>query len=163
MEKVKVLIADDNENLLSGLQIELGVLGYEVVTCTNADLAVAYAAKDRPDVMLADIWMDPDHRLILSPAGNGFALLDRISKLPETCGIPIIYITGNNSLQLDLMAKEMGAYGLIHKPINVFALSDMIDAAVSESRARSGALADAESIAELQISAARDVSKDSEA
>jgi len=162
MKKTKILIADDNENILSSLRIQLLVYGYEVVTCSNADLAVAYAQKHRPDVMVADIWMDPDRHIILSPTGNGFGLLERISKFPETRGIPIIYITGNNSAQLDVMAKQLGAYGLIHKPINFSALLEMIDSAVKDSSPCSGALPDAEDNRVFKISATAEVSKISE-
>ena len=41
MKKGLILIADDNHNVLTGLQIQLQAQGYEVVTCANADLAIA--------------------------------------------------------------------------------------------------------------------------
>lgn len=158
MKKAKVLIADDNEHILSSLEIQLLVFGYEVVTCTNVDLAVAYAQKHKPDVILADIWMDPDRRIILSPTGNGFGLLERIKQFPEICGIPVIYITGNSSAQLDATAKQLGAYGLIRKPINFSGLLEMIDAAVKDSRPCSE-LPDAEDNQVCKVSAASDFSK----
>jgi CheY-like chemotaxis protein len=132
MKKTKVLIADDNADLVSALQIQLLVHGYEVVTCTNADLAVAYAQKEQPDIMVVDIWMDKGNQLILDPSGNGFSVLERLAKMPEIKGIPLIYITGANSTQLDLRARQMGAYGLIHKPVNFNELLKMIEKAVKE-------------------------------
>ncbi len=102
MRKTKVLVADDNLDLRSGLEIQLLVHGYEVITCINADAAVAHAQKHKPDVMVIDIWMDEGSRLILSGSGNGFGVIERINKLPETQGIPVIYITGQNSPQLDV-------------------------------------------------------------
>jgi len=161
MKKVSVLIADDNKDLLSSLQIQLLVHGYEVVTCTNADLAVAYAQKHRPDVILADIWMDADRRLILSPTGNGFGVVERISKFPETRGIPVIYMTGENASQLELRAKQLGAYGLIHKPFSFPALLKMIDSAI-KARASSAPPPVAEGNPEFQIAAAPELSKVSE-
>lgn len=132
MKKIKVLVADDNSDLRSSLEIQLLVKGYDVVICENADLAVAYAQKHSPDVMVVDIWMQDDRRLILSPTGNGLGVLERISAFPETNGIPIIHITGGNSPQLDLRAQTLGAFGLIHKPIDFDKLIKMIDAAVKE-------------------------------
>jgi CheY-like chemotaxis protein len=132
MKKATVLIADDNADLVSSLEIQLKVYGYEVVTCPNADLAVAYAQKHRPDVMVVDIWMDAGNRMILSPTGNGFSVLERIDQLPETKGIPIITITGGDSRQLDLRAKHLGAFGLIHKPVNFAELAKMIQAAIKQ-------------------------------
>ena len=134
MNKAKVLIADDNEDLLASLRIQLLVYGYEVVTCTNAELAVAYAQKHRPDVMVVDIWMDGNRRLVLDESGNGLGLPERLKKLAETRDIPVIYITGNDSLQLDLRAKQVGAFGLIHKPVNFSALLEMIEAAIKSTR-----------------------------
>src|ERR1700683_2011594 len=127
MKKIKVLVADDNESLLTSLQIQLDARGFEVLTCGNADLAVAYAEKHAPDVIVADIWMDNEHRLVLSPLGNGLGILERLKKIPAARGIPVIYITGDNSSQLDLRAEQMGAYGLIHKPVNIPGLAKLIE------------------------------------
>jgi CheY-like chemotaxis protein len=162
MNKVKILVADDNENLLSSLEIQLLVYGYEVVTCTNVDLTVAHAQKHRPDVIVADIWMDADRRLILDASGNGLCLPERLSKLPEIGRIPIIYITGNDSSQLELRAKQLGAYGLIHKPVNFSALLKMIDSAVKDSQPCCQTASDEEDTRVFKISAAPNMSQASE-
>jgi CheY-like chemotaxis protein len=159
MEKVKVLIADDNESLLSGLQIQLQSYGLEVVACTNADLAVAYAEKHRPDVMVLDIRMDVEHRNILSSTGDGFGILERIGKIPGLNSIPIIYMTGDNSSQLELRAQEQGAFGLIHKPLNLPSLVKMIQAAAKSACTCSCIPGDAQSRPEFQISPERDPSQ----
>jgi CheY-like chemotaxis protein len=130
MKRIKVLLADDNQNLLSALLIQLRAYGFEVITCTNADMAIAYAQKHQPDVIVLDIRMDGDHHNILSAKGDGFGVLERMKKLPELCEIPVIYITGDPSSQLDLRAEQLGAFGLIHKPASLSALTTMIDSAV---------------------------------
>jgi two-component system, sensor histidine kinase and response regulator len=154
MKKVKVLIADDNRDLLSSLEIQLLVHGYEVVTCTNADLAVAYAQKHQPDVMLVDIWMDAENRMIVNMAGNGFGVLERIKKLPEISGIPVVYITGADSRQLDLRAQQLGAYGLIHKPIIFGELLKTIEAAVKDNPRSGAAVVAGEGNSECQAGSA---------
>jgi two-component system, OmpR family, alkaline phosphatase synthesis response regulator PhoP len=130
MKRVKVLIADDNQNLLSALHIQLRAYGFEVVTCTNADLAIAHAQKEMPDVIVLDVRMDGDHHNILSSKGDGFGVLERMKKLPELRAIPVIYITGDPSSQLDLRAEQLGAFGLIHKPASLSKLTTMIDSAI---------------------------------
>src|ERR1700722_13931317 len=132
MKRVKVLLADDNQNLLSALHIQLRAYGFEVVTCTNADLAIAYAQREKPDVIVLDVRMDTEHHNILSSKGDGFGVLERMKKLPEIREIPVIYITGDPSSQLDLRAEQLGAYGLIHKPASLSALTTMIDSAVKD-------------------------------
>ena len=48
MTNAKVLIADDNADLLAGLEIQLKSRGYEVLACNSADLAVAHARNSSP-------------------------------------------------------------------------------------------------------------------
>jgi CheY-like chemotaxis protein len=154
MKKMTVLIADDNEDVASGLRIQLLVHGYDVVTCANADLAVAHAHRHRPDVMLIDIWMDGDHRVILNAAGNGLSVLERINAFPETRGIPVIYMSGKDLPQFDLRAREMGAFGFIRKPINFSALLKLIESATSQSRPSCDAPPDARNNSEVEIAPA---------
>lgn len=120
MGKKNILIADDSEKLLSALRIALEGRGYEVRTCTDSYTALAQAQKQRPDLMVLDIRM---------PCGDGFSVLERMSRLPELRFIPVIYITGEKSAELDLKAERMGARGVIHKPIAISALLKLIEAA----------------------------------
>jgi DNA-binding response OmpR family regulator len=117
METLKVLIADDSERLLAALRIQLQAQGMAVTTCSDAYMALDQARKCRPDVMVLDICM---------PAGNGFSVLERMEKIPEIRGVPVIYITGDRSAALDIKARRMGACGLIHKPISLSALVTLI-------------------------------------
>jgi CheY-like chemotaxis protein len=120
MHATKVLIADDNEPLLAALRIQLQGHGMEVTTCSDAYMALARARESRPDVMVLDIRM---------PAGEGFSVLERMGHIPEIQGVPVIYITGDTSSQLALQAEQLGACGLIHKPISLSALLGLIDKA----------------------------------
>jgi DNA-binding response OmpR family regulator len=123
MPKKSVLIADDSEKLLSALREELQVHGYDVRTCTDAYTVLASAQKQRPDVMMLDIRM---------PAGNGFSVLERMRKTPELQNIPVIYITGEKSAEVDLKAEQLGARGVIHKPIVLSKLLKLIEAVVGD-------------------------------
>jgi len=118
----KILIADDSEKLLSALRIQLEAYGFEVRTCTDSYSALAQAQQFRPDVMVLDIRM---------PAGDGFSVRERMSKLPEVRDIPIIFVTGERSSDLELKAAQMGARGVIHKPISLSSLLQAIRAATT--------------------------------
>lgn len=130
MKKVKVLVADDSEKLLSALRIQLEAQGMEVATCPDAYTALTLAQKQRPDVMVLDIRM---------PAGDGFSVMERMARIPELRGIPVIYITGDKSAHLDLKAEQLGACGLLHKPIRLSELLSLIDSLTDGGSARSGA------------------------
>src|SRR6185312_1069615 len=107
MKKPRILFADDSVRLLTALQCQLECHGFEVEICSDAYAALAQARKNKPDVMVLDIRM---------PAGNGFSVLERMGKIPELRHIPVIYVTGDKSEELELQASQLGAVGLIHKP-----------------------------------------------
>ena len=150
MKKIKVLIADDSEKLLSGLRIHLEANGLEVATCADAYMALAQAQKFKPDVMVLDIRM---------PAGDGFSVMERMGKIPEVRHIPIIYITGDQSATLDLKAEQLGACGLLHKPIVLSALLKMIDSAATGGHRRSSGQRDIDHGELFRIASEPDVSE----
>jgi len=131
MKKAKLLIADDSKELLAALQLQLEARGFEVTTCLDANMALAHAQKELPNVMLVDVRMDAEGYNILSKGGDGLGLIERMSKFPETSNIPIIYITGDRSHYLELKARQLGAFGVVHKPIRLPVLIEMIDSAVA--------------------------------
>jgi CheY-like chemotaxis protein len=148
MKKKSILIADDSQKLLSALQLQLEACGYEIKTCTDAYMALAEAQKCRPDVMVLDIRM---------PAGDGFSVMERMAKLPELREIPVIYITGDRSNDLELKVQQLGAHGLIHKPISLSALLQLIRAASeSSTRGANGDSSDTE-LQEYDVSTDADV------
>lgn len=122
MSKRHILLADDSEKLCSALKIQLEAHGFDVTTCPDAYLALSQARHRRPDAMLLDIRM---------PAGDGFSVLERMAKLPDLKGVPVIYITGERSDELDMQAVRLGACGVIHKPIILSALLKLIEFAIA--------------------------------
>ncbi|HUB25300.1 MAG TPA: response regulator [Tepidisphaeraceae bacterium] len=143
MSKKSVLIADDSEKLLSALREELQVHGYDVRTCTDAYTVLESAQKQRPDVMMLDIRM---------PAGNGFSVLERMRKTPELQNIPVIYITGEKSAEVDLKAEQLGARGVIHKPIVLSKLLKLIEAAIGDNDQNASELSEGSELKEFDVS-----------
>ncbi len=117
MSPKKILIADDDINLVKAIAIRLESEGYEVICCQDAYQALELARRNRPDLLLLDVNM---------PAGNGFSVQERIKKIDELSGIPVIYITGNASEAIDRNAHKLGAYAIIHKPFKTAKLLDKI-------------------------------------
>jgi DNA-binding response OmpR family regulator len=134
MNHAKILIADDSEKLLAALSLQLEHHGFEVVTCTDAYMALAHARKNKPDLMILDIRM---------PAGDGFSVMERMRKISEISDVPVIYVTGDQSSELDLKAERLGACALIRKPISFTILLRMIDT-VLEARLQAPESASAE-------------------
>lgn len=117
----KLLIADDDLNLLKALTVRLESAGFEVITTQDAYQALEFARRSRPDALLLDINM---------PAGNGFSVQERISKIEELAGIPVIYITGDESEAVDRNARKLGAFAIIHKPFKTEKLLDIVHSAI---------------------------------
>ena len=121
-KKPTILIADDDDRVLKALMIRLGSLGFHIITATDGFNALAMATKHTPDLLVLDVNM---------PAGDGFSVQERIKHISSLPEIPVIYLTGDKSARLDEMAKQLGAFALLHKPFNIEDLIDAISGALS--------------------------------
>ena len=79
---MKILIADDDPQLLRALRITLTAKGYEIVTASNGEEAIGLAADERPDVLLLDLGM---------PRFNGLEVIHAIRGWSEA---PILVVSG---------------------------------------------------------------------
>lgn len=107
--KMKALVVDDNGNNLILEKDLLEVAGFEVFTAKDATGGIAFARKEKPDVIIMDIRL-PDMR------GNEAAGILRKDK--ETSGIPIVFVTASVMGEGREEIEGMTNYGFIGKPIN---------------------------------------------
>lgn len=82
--KTRVLLVDDDPTLLGMYQERLTMQGYEVITASNGEDALAKAIDTLPQVILLDVMM---------PKINGFDVLNILKETPETKDIPVIILT----------------------------------------------------------------------
>lgn len=108
MAKAKILMVDDNPDILELMAARLISEGYEVITATSGEEAVRKATSERPDLALLDIAM---------PVLDGF-ILGRLLRLDYvTQDIPVIMVTARNSQKDILRAlSEIQAADYIVKP-----------------------------------------------
>ena len=118
----KILIADDDINLLTSLSIRLEAAGYEVCAVQDSYHALAQARNFQPDVLILDINM---------PAGNGFTVQDRLAHLNPVSHIPVIYLTGERSERVANLARVKHAFKLLYKPVETADLLAVIEDAIS--------------------------------
>jgi len=121
----KILIADDDRDLLTSLSVRLEAEGYEVVCVQDSYQAVEQARKACPDALILDINM---------PAGDGFSVQDRVNKMTDLNGIPVIYLTGERSVRVTELAKAHHAFALIFKPFETKDLLSAVRSAVTAAR-----------------------------
>ena len=111
----RILIVDDESDLLDMLTAYFLSSKYEVDTATNGVEALAAVSRQRPDVVLLDIYM---------PEMNGVEALKAIMKIDQS--IAVIMVTGNTQLSITVDAIRNGAFGYIPKPFDFRYLDHML-------------------------------------
>jgi len=106
--KPRILIVDDNVELLEELKDMLGMSGYEVSTLNEGHKALDAALKNKPDLILLDLKMSPK---------SGFQIADEITNSVPLKDVPIVAMTGFfTEKQHLLMMKLCGIKTSILKP-----------------------------------------------
>jgi DNA-binding response OmpR family regulator len=122
-QKKKILIVDDERDIVKGLMIRLQGAGYEVTTAFDGAQGVFMAHKEKPDLIILDIRM---------PAGNGFSVAQRLKRSIHTFTIPVIFLTGSPDRNAEEKAMALGARFFIKKPYDPEELLDAIKRALEE-------------------------------
>ncbi len=122
-QKKKILIVDDERDIVKGLMIRLQAAGYEVATAFDGAQGVFMAHKEKPDLIILDIRM---------PAGNGFSVAQRLKRSIHTFTIPVIFLTGSPEKNAEEKAMALGARFYIKKPYDPEELLDAIKRALEK-------------------------------
>ena len=115
MVKKKILVVEDERDIVKALTIRLQGAGYDVVAAFDGAQGVFMAHKEKPDLVILDIRM---------PAGDGFSVADRLKRSTHTQDIPIIFLTGSPELNSEERAMRSGARFYIKKPYDPEELLD---------------------------------------
>ena len=107
MSGKKVLIIDDDHDLLLGLSARLKANGYRVVSATDAISAITVARKEAPDLVILDLGL---------PAGDGFVIIDRMKDLSDLVGTPVIVLSARDPAGNKRRALDAGAVAFFQKP-----------------------------------------------
>ncbi|MGE5707566.1 MAG: response regulator transcription factor [Bacteroidota bacterium] len=131
MERSKILLVDDDPDLIEINRSILEAEGYEVFASYDIEGAVAIVERARPDLVVLDIMM--------SRKNDGFTFCYRLKDDPETAGIPILMlssvamVTGFN-LSLDEDHEWMRADDFLHKPVSAAVLLDRVERLLKRSK-----------------------------
>ncbi|MFI5177049.1 MAG: sigma-54-dependent transcriptional regulator [Vicinamibacterales bacterium] len=106
----RVIIADDQVNILDALKLLLGGEGYDVATATSPAEIIAELERSDFDVALIDLNYTRD----TTSGQEGFELLDRIKTIDPT--LPVLVMTGWSSVSGAVEAMRRGARDYIEKP-----------------------------------------------
>lgn len=105
----KVLLVDDEEDIIEVLQYNLKAEGYEVLTAVNGSNALQQLV-NKPDLIVLDIMM---------PVMDGFEALENIRKTKGFKSTPVIFLTAKSSEVDEVKGLNAGAVHYLIKPVSV--------------------------------------------
>ena len=108
-QKHKILVVDDEQDLLEILKFNLETEGYDVTTATSAEDALRLDIGGY-DLMLLDVMMG---------GMSGFAMARKLKDNPATAAIPIIFLTARDTENDTLTGFNLGADDYISKPFSI--------------------------------------------
>ncbi len=117
MDRMRILIVDDDEDLVRVLGVNLMSEGFYVSTAFDGMSAVMRAHKDLPDLIILDIKM---------PAGDGFSVVEKLRMSAKTFAIPIIFLSALPKEDMEEKALAAGALQYFSKPFDMQVLVDTI-------------------------------------
>lgn len=106
----KILVVDDDREMVELIQLFLSNAGYETIAAYSGEEALEKTFREKPDLILLDIMM---------PRIDGWEVLRRIKNDPEAQNIPVAFITARTQ-NIDKMIglSVMKAAGYITKPFS---------------------------------------------
>lgn len=103
----RVLLIDDEENILTSLRGVLEDEGFVVEVAKNGQVGVQKFRRFSPDVTLLDIWM---------PEEDGLSVLERIKRLDPQA--TVIMMSGHGTVETAVRTIKLGAFDFLEKPID---------------------------------------------
>ena len=119
----KVLIVDDDQEIVESVRYALEGVGYQVVVANDGNQGLALAERENPDLMILDMMM---------PKRSGFLVLEKLRRLRDT-PLPVIMITGNEGSRHQAYAELLGVSDYLHKPFAMDRLLEAVKKLLTES------------------------------
>jgi len=120
--KTKILVVDDDPDIVITLRDRLESLGYDTITAHDGLRALELIEQDNPNLVLLDLEM---------PKLSGLGVLKRLSRHRQNGqDLPVIVMTAHGSIAAAVEAMKEGAYDFLTKPFEVDHLSIVIGKAV---------------------------------
>ncbi len=107
----KVLLVDDDPDILSSMQAAFEPTGAEIETANNGNKAVELAEQNDPDLVVLDMML---------PGRSGFLVLEKIkARKPRNAKPHVIMITGNQGARHKMYAESLGVSEYFNKPVKL--------------------------------------------
>jgi DNA-binding response OmpR family regulator len=118
----RILIVDDDYEIIESLRYALEAQGYEVVVARDGNQGLALAEKEDPDLVILDMMM---------PKRSGFLVLEKLRR-SRPIPIRIIMITANEGSRHKAYAEMLGVDDYIRKPFSMDRLVTSVQKLLAE-------------------------------
>lgn len=105
----KILLVDDEPELVELLKFRLEANDYKVIIANNGEACLEKAKTEAPDVILLDLIM---------PVMDGYQAAHKLKEMPEAKDIPVILFTASYARDMKEKAKDLGAFDYLIKPFD---------------------------------------------
>lgn len=123
-EGKKILVVDDDPDILTAITVGLAEIGATIETATDGSTAVSLAEKSSPDLVILDIML---------PQKSGFLVLERLRQMkPRAEGPRVIMITGNQGKRHKQYAEALGVDDYLNKPFRMERLVEATEKLLSK-------------------------------
>lgn len=129
----KILLVDDEPDILEFLSYNLKKEGYNVFTANNGKEAIVVAKREHPNLIILDVMM---------PDMDGIETCREIRELPGLKDVMIAFLTARNEDYSQIAGFEVGADDYINKPIKPRVLISRITALLRRGKSTSAAATD---------------------
>lgn len=119
----KILVVDDDVDQVEALTFRLRQQGYRVVSALTGTAGLQQAQRECPDLVLLDLGL---------PDQEGLEVCAKLADDPETCGTPVIVISGQERPNIVRQTRAAGCEFYVRKPYDPNALLTLIQAALDE-------------------------------
>jgi two-component system KDP operon response regulator KdpE len=127
MPRPKILVVDDDPDLVRALRLRLRANNYDVATATDGYSAIASAQKERPALIILDLGL---------PVGDGFVVLDRLQNIDALAGVPVIVLSARDPQANEERALKAGAAAFFQKPADNDELLNVIRVSIGPATAQ---------------------------
>ena|SRR5947209_20629652 len=115
----RILVIDDEQSVIAAVEQALKLAGHEVIWASGGPQGLRRYSEDSADLVITDMYM---------PGQDGIGVIVEFRKLAPD--LPIIAMSGNPKGDTLMIAKNLGAVGILEKPFEIKQLLDLVEMAL---------------------------------
>ena len=135
IKQEKILLVDDEKDILEFLSYNLNKEGYQIITANNGEKALEKASRHQPDLIILDVMM---------PEMDGITTCEKLRLIPEIKDTLVLFLTARSEDYSELAGFNAGADDYVTKPIKPKLLISRIKALLKRNKSK-------ESISRIQL------------